>query len=114
MLYPVIPVRDMVIFPSVIAPLFVSRPMSIRVLELVRQHDGLVFVTSEAARAEGEPGPENLRKVGTVCKLLQNMRIPDGSVKTILEGQYRAKALDVRLNGDHLEADLVTLPSTGR
>ena len=113
MLYPVIPVRDMVIFPSVIAPLFVSRPMSIRVLELVRQNEGLVFVTSESSRAEGEPGPDNLRRVGTVCKLLQNMRIPDGSVKTILEGQYRAKALDFKISGDHLEADVIAVPSAG-
>ena len=113
MLYPVIPVRDMVIFPSVIAPLFVSRPKSIRALELVRQREGLVFVTAEKGHPEAEPGPGNLHVVGTVCKLLQNMRIPDGSVKTILEGQYRAKAVSFDAAGDCIEAEIVMLPSTG-
>ena len=112
MLYPVIPVRDMVIFPSVIAPLFVSRPRSIRALDAVRQHDGFVFVAAETGHAEAEPGPGNLHVVGTVCKLLQNMRIPDGSVKTILEGQYRAKAVSFDASGDYIKAEIVMLPAS--
>ena len=111
--YPVIPVRDTIIFPNVIAPLFVSRPNSIRALgDVAPRGAGLVFVTAESRPepSEIEPGPDDLSSVGTVCKLLQHVKLPDGTLKTLLEGCWRARAVSFYSNNSgYIEADVVKM-----
>lgn len=92
LIYPVIPMRDMVIFPGVVSPLFISRPKSIRAVEEASEHGRLVFITAEKKPYSEPLQPEGLYKVGTVCKMLQNVRLPDGSIKLVAEGIHRAEA----------------------
>ena len=85
-IYPVVPVRDMIIFPSVIAPVFVSRPRSIRAVDEANSRDRLIFITAQINSFHDNPRPDDIQKMGTICKILQTVRLPDGTLKVILEG----------------------------
>ncbi|MCF7935412.1 MAG: LON peptidase substrate-binding domain-containing protein, partial [Synergistales bacterium] len=107
---PVLPVRDIVLFPGVIAPLFVGRPRSLKALEECMLKDKKVFIVAQRDMQVDEPGPEDFFTVGTVCQVLQMTRVPDGSTKALVEGLYRGKAEDYTLERDYYE---VFLPENG-
>ena len=86
LVYPVIPIRDLVIFPGIVSPLFISRPKSIRAVEEAADRDRTLFIVSEKRPYSDTLQPEGLYKVGTVCKMLQNVRLPDGTLKVVVEG----------------------------
>ena len=90
-IYPVVPVRDMIIFPSIIAPLFVTRARSVRAVDEANSSDRLLFITAQINSFNDNPNPADMQKVGTVCKILQTIRLPDGTLKVILEGGWRSK-----------------------
>lgn len=91
-LYPVIPVRELIVFPGVVSPLFISRPKSMRAVEEAGEHDRIVFITAEKKPYQDTVKPESLYTKGTLCKILQNVRLPDGSLKVVVEGGCRAEA----------------------
>ncbi|HPB33044.1 MAG TPA: LON peptidase substrate-binding domain-containing protein, partial [Candidatus Sumerlaeota bacterium] len=104
---PVIPMRDMVIFPNTINPVFISRPASISALEQAMAHDRkLLFVTQMIADEEN-PGPEDLHSVGTVCHVLQMLRTGEGVVKVLLEGLYAATIANFMRSASVLQAVFV-------
>lgn len=114
LIYPVIPMRDMVIFPGVVSPLFISRPKSIRAVEEASEHGRLVFITAEKKPYSEPLQSEGLYKVGTVCKMLQNVRLPDGSIKLVAEGIHRAEAKKFSSGDSFMLASVTPLNSGPR
>lgn len=113
-LYTVVPVRDMVIFPGVITPLFVGRARSIRALEEANSRGHLIFVTAQKQSVSDNPEPDELYKTGTLCKVLQTVRMPDGSIKAILEGGWRCKAAHFVSGDNFLEAEVKKIATTNK
>ncbi|MBP9626938.1 MAG: LON peptidase substrate-binding domain-containing protein, partial [Synergistaceae bacterium] len=85
-LLPVLPIRDMVLFPGVIAPLFVERPQSLKALEEASLHDKQILVVSQKEMQVDVPEGDDLYTVGTLCQIIQMVRIPDGTTKVLVEG----------------------------
>ncbi len=111
-IHPVVPVRDMVVFPGVIAPLFVGRPRSARALEEANSRGHLVFITAQKNSHTDNPEPDELNNVGTLCKILQTVRMPDGTIKAVLEGGWRCRAVHFISGDSFLEAELEKIPSS--
>lgn len=91
--YPVIPLRDIVVFPHMIVPLFVGRERSVRALEYVMEHDDkYVFLVTQKAPSQDSPAIEDLYSAGTIANIIQMLKLPDGTVKVLVEGIKRARA----------------------
>ena len=89
-LYPVLPLRDIVVFPHMIVPLFVGREKSVRALEDVMQQDKQILLVAQRNAAEDDPTEDGIYRVGTVGTVLQLLKLPDGTVKVLVEGGRRA------------------------
>jgi ATP-dependent Lon protease len=89
--YPVLPLRDIVVFPHMIVPLFVGREKSVRALEDVMKEDKQILLVTQRNAAQDDPGPADIYGVGTVGTVLQLLKLPDGTVKVLVEGGMRAK-----------------------
>ncbi len=87
---PLLPLRDVVVFPHMVIPLFVGRPKSIRALELAMESDRRIMLVAQKAAAKDEPSAEDMFDVGCVSTILQLLKLPDGTVKVLVEGQQRA------------------------
>lgn len=111
-IHPVVPVRDMVVFPGVIAPLFVGRPRSARAIEEANTRGHLVFITAQKNSLIENPDPDDLNTIGTLCKILQTVRMPDGTIKAVLEGGWRCRAVHFITGDSFLEAEIEKIPST--
>ncbi|MEO0501167.1 MAG: LON peptidase substrate-binding domain-containing protein, partial [Pseudomonadota bacterium] len=109
---PVLPLRDIVVFPQMIVPLFVGRKRSVKALEAVMSGDKSVFLLSQKDAGVEDPGAEDLFEVGTVANVLQLLKLPDGTVKVLVEGQERAAINALRTEGDYFEADMTPLADT--
>ena len=101
--YPVLPLRDIVVFPGMIVPLFVGREKSVRALEQVIGRDSKILLLSQKEATEDDPTPSNLFTVGTLATVLQLLRLPDGTVKVLVEGSARAQIDSFINNEDFLE-----------
>ena len=101
---PVLPLRDIVVFPQMIVPLFVGREKSVAALEAAMQAEKTVFLLSQKNPADEDPGAEELYDVGTVASVLQLLKLPDGTVKVLVEGLRRATLAELRQAEGHLEA----------
>ncbi len=102
--YPVLPLRDIVVFPFMIVPLFVGRSKSIAALENAAQDDGMVFLMAQKNTSDENPDPADLYEVGTVAKVLQMLKLPDGTVKVLVEGLGRSHAIEFLDNPEFLQA----------
>ncbi len=102
--YPVLPLRDIVVFPFMIVPLFVGRTKSIAALEKAVQDDGMVFLMAQKNTSDENPDPAELYEVGTVAKVLQMLKLPDGTVKVLVEGLGRSHAIEFLDNREFLQA----------
>jgi ATP-dependent Lon protease len=89
--YPVLPLRDIVVFPHMIVPLFVGREKSIRALEEVMRADKPILLATQKNAADDDPAPEAIFATGTLARVLQLLKLPDGTVKVLVEGASRAK-----------------------
>jgi len=101
---PVLPLRDIVVFPQMIVPLFVGREKSVKALEAVMQGDKTVFLLSQKNPADEDPGADELYELGTVATVLQLLKLPDGTVKVLVEGQMRGRLQALDVAGDYLRA----------
>ena len=90
-LYPVLPLRDIVVFPHMIVPLFVGREKSVRALEDVMKDDKQILLVTQKNAAQDDPSTEDIYRVGTVGTVLQLLKLPDGTVKVLVEGGHRAR-----------------------
>jgi ATP-dependent Lon protease len=93
----VLPLRDIVVFPHMIVPLFVGREKSVRALEAVMKEDKQILLVAQKNAAQDDPEPGDIYRIGTVSTILQLLKLPDGTVKVLVEGGRRAHH---RLQGD--------------
>jgi ATP-dependent Lon protease len=110
---PVLPVRDIVVFPGVIAPLFVGRPHSLKSVEEASVSDKNLLVVAQSDNSSEDPGPDDLYSVGTMCHVIQMVRLPDGATKILIEGHARARVNEYVDAGDYLAADAVPMNYEG-
>ncbi len=102
--FPVLPLRDIVVFPHIIVPLFVGREKSIKALEEVMRADKQILLATQQNANEDEPTPETIYDVGTLASVLQLLKLPDGTVKVLVEGGSRARVLRYTDNEVYYEA----------
>ena len=107
--YPVLPLRDIVVFPHMIVPLFVGREKSIRALEEVMKGDKLILLATQINAADDDPATDAIFDTGTLATVLQLLKLPDGTVKVLVEGQTRAKVRRYTRTDDYYEADAEAL-----
>ena len=103
-LFPVLPLRDIVVFPHMVVPLFVGREKSVRALEDVMQDDKQILMLTQKNASQEEPVREELYTVGAIGTVLQLLKLPDGTVKVLVEGGHRAQALRYTENDDFFQA----------
>ena len=103
-IYPVLPLRDIVVFPHMIVPLFVGRDKSVRALEDVMKDDKQILLVTQKNAAQDDPSPEDIYDVGTVGTVLQLLKLPDGTVKVLVEGGHRARITRFADNQDFFQA----------
>lgn len=103
---PVLPLRDIVVFPHLIVPLFVGRDKSVAALESAMASDKEIFLVAQLDPAEDDPGREDLYDMGVVATILQLLKLPDGTVRVLVEGKQRATFADLDASGDHLTAEV--------
>jgi len=108
--YPILPIRDVVLFPGVITPLFVGRPRSLKAIETALLHDKKIFVVAQRKMDTEDPNDTDLYDVGTLCGILQMARITDGTTKVLVEGLARTRIDMYTRTGDILEARLLPMP----
>ena len=101
---PVLPLRDIVVFPHMVAPLFVGRQPSVKALNNVMTKDKKILLITQKNSEVDIPKPENLYKCGTLAKVLQLLKLPDGTIKVLVEGFERVKILSIEDSGDFLRA----------
>ncbi|HBR67958.1 MAG TPA: endopeptidase La [Rhodospirillaceae bacterium] len=108
--YAVLPLRDIVVFPHMIVPLFVGREKSVRALEHVMAQEKQILLITQRSPSEDDPGPEQLYDVGTIGTILQLLKLPDGTVKVLVEGGRRIKVTRYLDNPDYMEATIEDIP----
>ena len=111
-IHPILPLRDIVIFPHMIAPLFVGRTKSINAIEAVMEENKeLVLLTQKKPSIE-DPKDKDLYKVGTIGNVLQMLKLPDGTVKVLVEGKSRCVVKNIKISGNFLSSDSILLKSS--
>ena len=103
---PVLPLRDIVVFPDMVAPLFVGRDKSVRALEMVEEGDNEIMLVAQRDASVEDPAFDDLYTVGTIASILQLLKLPDGTVKVLVEGQSRARLERLNDRNEYLDADL--------
>ena len=110
--YPVLPLRDIVVFPHMIAPLFVGRKKSILALEEVMRSDTFILLATQKNASDDDPATEAIYEIGTLASVLQLLKLPDGTVKVLVEGAQRAKVVKYTDCSEYYEAEAVALGDT--
>ena len=108
---PLLPLRDVVVFPHMVIPLFVGRPKSIKALEAAMEAGKQILLLAQKSAAKDEPSPEDLYDVGTVATVLQMLKLPDGTVKVLVEGTQRAEVIEVEADNGYFNAQAKALPA---
>ena len=107
--YPVLPLRDIVVFPHMIVPLFVGREKSIKALEEVMRSDTFILLATQKNASDDEPATDAIYTVGTLASVLQLLKLPDGTVKVLVEGAARAQVKQYTDREDYFEAEAMVL-----
>lgn len=105
-LFPLLPLRDVVVFPHMVIPLFVGRAKSIRALESAMEAGKSIVLVAQKSAAKDEPATDDLYDIGSIANILQMLKLPDGTVKVLVEGTQRAKVLRVLDEKTHFDADV--------
>jgi len=105
-IYPVLPLRDIVVFPHMVVPLFVGREKSVKALEAVMKDDRQILLASQKDPGEDDPGEDDIYRIGALASVLQLLKLPDGTVKVLVEGIARARIADFIPNGTYFEAEI--------
>ena len=104
--YPVLPLRDIVVFPGMVAPLFVGRKQSVNALNHAMTTDKKIFLLAQKNSDIDNPNKSDLYNYGTIAKVLQLLKLPDGTIKVLVEGINRAKLHRLDLSSDFLTAKI--------
>ena len=110
-IFPLLPLRDVVVYPQIVQPLFVGRPKSIKALEEAMSGDKQVLLVAQKNASDDDPVADQLFSIGTIATILQLIRLPDGTVKVLVEGLERAKVINVDRESDHMNAEASLLVS---
>ncbi len=111
-LYPVLPLRDIVVFPYMIVPLFVGREKSINALEEVMRSDKHILLAAQKNAGDDDPATDAIYEMGTLASVLQLLKLPDGTVKVLVEGTTRARIVRYTDNADYFEAEVERVAET--
>ncbi|MEQ1882462.1 MAG: endopeptidase La [Burkholderiales bacterium] len=109
--YPLLPLRDVVVFPHMVIPLFVGRPKSIKALETAMESGKSILLVAQKLAAKDEPSPEDLYSIGSIANILQMLKLPDGTVKVLVEGVQRARVTSVADLKTYYTAEAVPIPA---
>ena len=113
---PLLPLRDIVVFPGMVVPLFVGRDKSVAALEAALSFDRLIFLSSQIDPSTNEPEEDEIHRVGTISHVIQMLKLPDGTVKVLVEGRLRAKIVDYLPNDRYFQVsaeESIPAPFTG-
>ena len=110
---PVLPLRDIVVFPHMVVPLFVGREKSVRALEEVMRGDKQILLATQKNSADDDPAPEDIFDVGVVASVLQLLKLPDGTVKVLVEGKHRAAVVGFTAQDTYYEARVSGIEEDG-
>jgi len=110
--YPVLPLRDMVVFPHMVVPLFVGRDKSVRALETVMNDDKQILLASQIDHTQEDPETGDIYRVGVLANVLQLLKLPDGTVKVLVEGQHRVRITEFVREEGYFEALVAEMPDT--
>ncbi|HWI98888.1 MAG TPA: endopeptidase La [Burkholderiales bacterium] len=111
--YPLLPLRDVVVFPHMVIPLFVGRPKSIKAMETAMEAGKSILLVAQKSAAKDDPGPGDMYSIGCVSNILQMLKLPDGTVKVLVEGGARANIREVVDVRSHWIAEAVAVPLDG-
>ena len=111
--YPVLPLRDIVVFPHMIVPLFVGRERSVRALEDVMKNDKQILLVAQKNAAQDDPTTDDIYSVGTISTVLQLLKLPDGTVKVLVEGGQRARIAEYASNPDFFQSRVDIIAEEG-
>ncbi|HLS51160.1 MAG TPA: endopeptidase La [Burkholderiaceae bacterium] len=107
---PLLPLRDVVVFPHMVIPLFVGRPRSIKALELAMEEGNSIMLVAQKSAGKDDPAPEDLYEIGCVASILQMLKLPDGTVKVLVEGINRARIIEATEAESHYTAQVEAIP----
>ncbi|MBP6188113.1 MAG: endopeptidase La [Azonexus sp.] len=110
---PLLPLRDVVVFPHMVIPLFVGRPKSIKALEMAMEAGKNILLVAQKSAAKDEPEPEDLYRIGCMANILQMLKLPDGTVKVLVEGTQRARVEAIEVQSSVFMATAVPLVQPG-
>ena len=110
--YPILPLRDIVVFPGMIVPLFVGREKSVKALEEVMKDDKQILLIAQKNASQDDPGPEDIYTIGTLGTVLQLLKLPDDTVKVLVEGGKRVRITGYTDKTEFLEARAVEMEET--
>jgi len=110
-LYPLLPLRDVVVFPHMVIPLFVGRVKSIKALELAMEAGKAIILVAQKTASKDDPGTDDLFPIGSMANILQMLKLPDGTVKVLVEGTHRVKVLHVVDVDSHFDATVELVPA---
>ena len=110
---PLLPLRDVVVFPHMVIPLFVGRPKSIKALEAAMEAERRIMLVAQKAAAKDEPSTDDMFEMGCVATILQMLKLPDGTVKVLVEGLQRAKVMSITEGESHFLAQVTPVDPEG-
>ena len=104
---PLLPLRDIVVFPHMVSPLFVGRSKSINAIsEAMNSEEKYILLSTQSDAGKETPKENEINRIGTIAKVLQMLRLPDGTVKTVVEGKYRARIVEFKANDRFFEVNI--------
>lgn len=106
---PLLPLRDVVVYPHMVIPLFVGRERSVKALEMAMEKNNQILLTAQKNAAEDDPGEDDVFRIGTLANILQLLKLPDGTIKVLVEGDRRARLLALQENEDFASATVEIL-----
>jgi ATP-dependent Lon protease len=106
---PLLPLRDVVVFPHMVIPLFVGRPKSIKALEVAMEAGRQIMLVAQKAAGKDEPKPDDMFEVGCISSILQMLKLPDGTVKVLVEGIQRANTRTITDDGEHFVGEVLPI-----
>jgi ATP-dependent Lon protease len=107
---PLVPLRDVVVFPHIMVPFVIGRPTSVRALEQALGKGKRIFLAAQHDATRDNPGPSEIHTLGTVCSIVQSLKLPDGNVKVLVEGLDRGRALEIREEQGYFRAVVKLVP----
>ena len=110
---PLVPLRDVVIFPHMMIPFVIGRPSSVKALEHALVKGGRIFLSAQRDASSESPVPEEIYTLGTICNIVQSLKLSDGNVKVLMEGLDRGRALEFKDDGRFLEVVVKAIPRFG-